>query len=115
MWTVDSPGCFPTPLNPQRRVGEFRTPWVALLEAAKIDHTEPYVLSHTVASESEALGHSPYLTAALLGHSGGGRDVTRGYVHHIAEDVRRASERVARRIAAALDGNAPARAASLRA
>lgn len=113
--TMDSPWCFPTPRNPQRRVGEFRKPWAALLEAAKIEHADPYVLRHTFASESEALGHSPYLTAALLGHRGGGRDVTRGYVHHIAEDVRRSSERVARRIAAALDGKAPAKGVTLRA
>jgi len=113
--TVDSPWCFPTPRDPKRRVGEFRKPWAALLKAGKIEHAEPYVLRHTFASESEALGHSPYLTAALLGHTGGGRDVTRGYVHHIAEDVRRASERVARGIAAALDGKVPANVVSFRA
>lgn len=112
--TVDSPWCFPTPRDPQRAVREFRKPWATLLKAAKVEHVEPYVLRHTYASESEALGHSPYLTAALLGHSGGGRDMTRGYVHHIAEDVRRASERVARSIAGALDGPAPGKVVKLR-
>jgi integrase len=88
----------------ERAVGEFRKPWKALLEAAGIEHTVPYVLRHTFASESEALGHSPYLTGELLGHAVRRRDMTRGYVHHVPDDVRRASERVAGRIAAALDG-----------
>jgi len=60
------------------------------------------VLRHTFASEAEALGFSPYLTGELLGHSIRRRDTTRGYVHHVPEDVRRASERVAASIAAAL-------------
>jgi integrase len=105
----ESPWCFPSPRDPSRPVKEFRKPWAALLEAAKIAHTEPYVLRHTYASESEALSISPYLTAELLGHARGRRDVTRGYVHHVPEDVRRASERVAQRIAAALDGDAPSK------
>jgi len=87
-----------------RPVGEFRKPWKALLEAAQIPHTEPYVFRHTFASEAESLGLSPYLTGELLGHSLRRRDMTRGYVHHVPEDVRRASERVAASIASALSG-----------
>jgi integrase len=102
-----SPFVFPSRRKTRepRPVGEFRKPWNALLKAAKIPAAMPYVLRHTYASESESLGHSHYLTAALLGHSmAGGRDMTRGYVHHVATEVRSAGERVARRIAAALDG-----------
>jgi integrase len=95
-------------------VGEFRKPWAALLAEAKIEHAEPYILRHTFASESEALGHSPYLTAELLGHSVRRRDITRGYVHHIAEDVRRASERVAQRIVGAMDDVQPPKVVRLR-
>lgn len=95
-------------------VREFRKPWRALLAAAGIEHAEPYILRHTFASESEALGHSPYLTAALLGHSSGRRDMTRGYVHHIPDDVRRASERIGRRLAAALDGAEPSNVVPMR-
>jgi integrase len=87
-----------------RPVGEFRKPWKALLEAAQIPQTEPYVFRHTFASEAESLGLSPYLTGELLGHSLRRRDMTRGYVHHVPEDVRRASERVAASIASALSG-----------
>ena len=57
---------------------------------------------HTFASEAESLGFSPHLTGELLGHSLRRRDMTRGYVHHVPDDVRRASERVAGSIAAAL-------------
>lgn len=110
----DSPWCFPSPRDRGRPVGEFRKPWAALLKAARIEHAEPYILRHTFASESESLGHSPYLTAALLGHSAGRRDMTRGYIHHLPEDVRRASERVAASLAAALDGTKPARVVRLR-
>ncbi len=92
---VDSPWVFPSRRDPQRHVGEFRKPWAELLRAAKLEHLEPYVLRHTFASESEALGHSPYLTSELLGHAIRRRDMTRTYVHHIPDDVRRASERVA--------------------
>lgn len=106
--------CFPSPRDRGRPVGEFRKPWAALLKAARIEHAEPYILRHTFASESESLGHSPYLTAALLGHSAGRRDMTRGYIHHLPEDVRRASERVAASLAAALDGTKPARVVRLR-
>ena len=102
----DSPFVFPARRKTRepRPVGAFRKPWAALLKAAKIPPAMPYVLRHTYASESESLGNSHYLTAALLGHSLAGRDMTRGYVHHVATEVRAASERVARRIAAALDG-----------
>jgi integrase len=100
----DSPWVFPSPRQKDRAVREFRKPWATALAAARIADAMPYVLRHTLASESESLGHSPYLTAALLGHAMGGRDMTRGYVHHVANEVRAASERVARRIAAAMDG-----------
>jgi integrase len=99
---------FATPRDPSRPVGEFRKPWTLALQAAGIEPAPPYILRHTFASESEALGHSVYLTAELLGHSIRRRDMTRGYVHHIPEEVRRASERVGERIAAALDGKAGA-------
>lgn len=99
---------FPSRRNGAEPVGEFRKPWASLLAAAKIAHAEPYILRHTFASESEAAGHSLLLTAALLGHSLGRLGMTAGYVHHVPEDVRRASERVAERIGAALDGAAPA-------
>lgn len=102
----DSPWVFPSRRKTRepRPVGEFRKPWAALLKASKIPPAMPYVLRHTFASVSEALGNSPYLTAELLGHATGRREITRGYVHHIGAEVRAASERVARRIAAALDG-----------
>lgn len=63
---------------------------------------------HTFASEAESLGFSPYLTGELLGHSLRRRDMTRGYVHHVPDDVRRASERVAASIASALAGESAA-------
>jgi len=107
------PFVFPSRLDPQRHVGEFRKPWAKTLEAAGIEHVEPYVLRHTFASESEAVGHSPYLTSELLGHAMRQRDMTRGYVHHVPDDVRRASERVAGRIASALDGTAPGNLVSI--
>jgi len=109
-----SPWVFPSRRNGAAPVGEFRKPWAALLAEAKIEHAEPYILRHTFASESEALGHSPYLTAELLGHSVRRRDITRGYVHHIAEDVRRASERVAQRIVGAMDDVQPPKVVRLR-
>jgi integrase len=93
-----------TPDGVERAVGEFRKPWAALLKVAAIEHCPPYVLRHTFASESEALGQSPYLTGELLGHAVRRRDMTRGYIHHVPQDVRDAAERVATRIAAALDG-----------
>ena len=101
-----SPFVFPSRRKARepRPVGEFRKPWKALLEAAQIPHTEPYVFRHTFASEAESLGFSPYLTGELLGHSLRRRDMTRGYVHHVPDDVRRASERVAASIAPALTG-----------
>lgn len=108
-----SPWVFPSCRDQRRHVGEFRKPWASLLKGAKIEHAEPYILRHTFASHSEALGHSAYLTAALLGHSTGRMGMTAGYVHHIPEDVRRASERVSRRIAAALDGEAPTNVVSI--
>ncbi len=39
--------------SPCTTVGEFRKPWKALLEAANIAHTDPYVLRHTFASEAD--------------------------------------------------------------
>ena len=99
----NSPWVFPSPREPRRPQGEFRKPWRALLRAAGIWHVEPYVLRHTFASESEALGNSVFMTAALLGHSIGRREMTHRYVHHVPDEVRRASERVGSRIAAALD------------
>lgn len=103
-----SPWVFPSRRDGTRPVGEFRKPWASLLAEAGIEHAEPYILRHTFASESEAAGNSLLVTAALLGHSLGRLGMTAGYVHHVAEDVRRASERVAQRIAAALDDAAPA-------
>ena len=104
-----SPFAFPSRRKARepRPVGEFRKPWKALLEAANIAHTDPYVLRHTFASEAEALGFSPYLNGELLGHSVRRRDMTRGYVHHVPDDVRPASERVAASIVAALTGQSP--------
>lgn len=109
-----SPWVFPSRRGGAAPVGEFRKPWAALLAEAKIEHAEPYILRHTFASESEALGHSPYLTAELLGHSARRRDMTRGYVHHVPDDVRRASERVAQRIAGSLDAVEPEKVVRLR-
>jgi len=104
-----SPFVFPSRRKARepRPVGEFRKPWKALLKVANIAHTDPYVLRHTLASEAEALGFSLYLTGELLGHSVRTRDMTRGYVHHVPDDVRRASERVAASIAVALTGESP--------
>jgi len=109
-----SPWVFPSRRNGAAPVGEFRKPWASLLAEAKIEHAEPYILRHTFASESEALGHSPYLTAELLGHAVRSRDMTRGYVHHVPDDVRRASERVAQRIAGSLDAVEPEKVVRLR-
>ena len=105
-----SPFVFPSRRKARepRAVGEFRKPWKALLEAAQIPHTEPYVFRHTFASEAESLGLSPYLTGELLGHSLRRRDMTRGYVHHVPDDVCRASRRVAASIASALAGESAA-------
>ena len=100
----ESEWVFPTPRDPGRPVREFRKPWARLLREARLDHTEPYALRHTFASESEAAGHSILMTSHLLGHSLGRRSMTARYVHHVPAEVRAASERVGRRIAAALDG-----------
>jgi integrase len=109
-----SPFVFPSPRDREAPVGEFRKPWAALLEAAGIAPAPPYVLRHTFASESEAIGHSPYLTAELLGHAARRRDMTSVYVHHIGDDLRRASERIGRRIAGALDAGGGAAIVPLR-
>jgi integrase len=110
-----SPWVFPSRRNGGAPVGEFRKPWAALLVEAKIEHAEPYILRHTFASESEASGNSLLVTAALLGHSAGRLGgMTATYVHHVPEDVRRASERVAGRIAAALDHAEPEKVVRLR-
>lgn len=111
---AESPWVFPSPRRRALPVGEFRKPWAALLEAAGIELAPPYVLRHTFASESEAIGHSPYVTAELLGHAARRRDMTSVYVHHIGEDLRRASERIGRRIAGALESGKGAAVVPLR-
>src|SRR5690606_215540 len=90
-----SPFVFPSPYRPSQPIGDFRRSWIKLLGAAGIAYDPkagpvPYVLRHTFASESEALGHSRYLTDELLGHAPRHRDTTRVYVHHVATDVRQA-------------------------
>jgi integrase len=109
-----APWVFPSPQDSARPIGEFTRPWRRLLELAEIDHAPPYVLRHTFASESEACGNSPFMTAALLGHSMGRFGSTGVYIHHIPSDVREASERVGQRIAAPLEDRLGAQVLSIR-
>ena len=105
---ADSPWVFPSEVFTSRPIVDYQRSWRGILVEARIASAPAYIIRHTFASESEALGHSPYLTSALLGHALQRRDTTRRYVHHIGEDVRRAAERVSQSIARALDGEAEA-------
>jgi integrase len=100
----DTPFVFASHRDPTKPVREFRKRWDLILGEAGLAHVGPYVLRHTFASESEAVGHSIFMTAELLGHSLGRRVMTRRYVHHVPAEIRAASERVGRRIDDALSG-----------
>ena len=68
---------------------EMRRTWYAARHAAELDDVRLHDLRHTFASVSVALGHSLFLTGALLGHSN--RSTTGKYAH--ADECRAESNR----------------------
>jgi len=87
--------------------------WLRIVARAELPDLTPHGLRHGFASMAADLGLTEITIAALLGHASG--TVTGRYIHHVDTALIAAADRVAARIAAALDGtDAAAQVVSLR-
>ena len=76
--------------------------WKKAIEKAKLEGVTPHTLRHTMGSTSTSNGEALALTGAILGHSN--PRSTAVYAHVQTDPSRRAANRVAKKIAAALAG-----------
>nr|WP_245270420.1 site-specific integrase [Mesorhizobium ciceri] len=77
--------------------------WAKAIKKAKLPGVTPHTLRHTIGSTAISTGEALALTGAILGHSN--PRSTAIYAHVQNDPSRRAANRVAKKIAAALAGN----------
>jgi integrase len=81
---------------------DLKRPWVAVAKRAGLDGVRLHDLRHTYASFGAGGGFGLPIIGKLLGHTQA--STTQRYAHLDADPLRRASEAIGGRIAAALDG-----------
>lgn len=79
--------------------------WPRAIKKANLPGVTPHTLRHTVGSAAISSGEAMALTGAILGHAN--PRSTAIYAHVQADPSRRAANRVSKKIADALAGNAP--------
>lgn len=79
--------------------------WARAVRKAELPGVTPHTLRHTIGSTAISTGEALALTGAILGHSN--PRSTAIYAHVQNDPSRRAANRVSKKIAAALAGNAP--------
>lgn len=80
----------------------YKTPWKRVIEKAELPGVTPHTLRHTMGSTAISSGEAMAFTGAILGHSNPRSTAIYAHVQH--SPARRAADRVAERIAAALAG-----------
>jgi integrase len=92
--------------NPKQPRADLKRPWQAVSKRADLDRVRLHDLRHTYASFGAGGGLGLPIIGKLLGHAQVA--TTQRYAHLDNDPLRRASESIAGRIAAALDGKAGA-------
>ena len=98
--------------DPQNPRPDLKRPWTAVTTQADLKGVRLHDLRHTYASFGAGGGLGLPIIGRLLGHSQA--STTARYAHLDNDPLRRASEAIAGRIAAALDGNRKAPSVPLR-
>ena len=98
--------------DPQKPRPNLKRPWAAATRQAGLEGVRLHDLQHTYASFGAGGGLGLPIIDRLLGHSQA--STTARYAHLDNDPLRRASEAIAGRIAAALNGNRKARIVPLR-
>jgi integrase len=88
--------------DPERPRADLKRPWEAVAKRAGLDGVRLHDLRHTYASFGAGGGLGLPIIGKLLGHTQA--STTQRYAHLDADPLRRASEAIGGRIAAALDG-----------
>jgi integrase len=88
--------------NPERPRADLKRPWEAVAKRAGLDRVRLHDLRHTYASFGAGGGLGLPIIGKLLGHTQA--STTQRYAHLDADPLRRASEAIGGRIAAALEG-----------
>jgi integrase len=88
--------------HPDRPRADLKRPWEAVAKRAGLDGVRLHDLRHTYASFGAGGGLGLPIIGRLLGHTQA--STTQRYAHLDADPLRRASETIGGRIAAALDG-----------
>jgi integrase len=100
---LDRLGSYVVPAdNPQKPRADLKRPWEAVAKRAGLEGVRLHDLRHTYASFGAGGGLGLPIIGKLLGHTQA--STTQGYAHLDADPLRRASEAIGGRIAAALDG-----------
>ncbi len=102
--TGTSPYVFPAQRGDAHYQGAWRY-WDKAVAAAKLPGVTPHTLRHTMGSAAVSTGEALALTGAILGHAN--PRSTAIYAHVQADPSKRAANRVTKKIAAALSGEAP--------
>jgi integrase len=88
--------------DPEKPRADLKRPWEAVARRAGLDGVRLHDLRHTYASFGAGGGLGLPIIGKLLGHTQA--STTQRYAHLDADPLRRASEAIGGRIAAALDG-----------
>jgi integrase len=100
---LDRLGSYVVPGNdPEKPRADLKRPWEAVARQARLDGVRLHDLRHTYASFGAGDGLGLPIIGKLLGHTQA--STTQRYAHLDADPLRRASEAIGGRIAAALDG-----------
>jgi integrase len=92
-----SPYCFPSPLDPKRRLESVKRLWYAVRHAAGLGDVRLHDLRHTFASAASASGESLPLIGKLLGHKD--LESTMRYAHAFDDPLKRAADQTAQTVA----------------
>jgi integrase len=98
--------------DPEKPRADLKRPWEAVARRARLGGLRLHDLRHTYASFGAAGGLGLPIIGKLLGHTQA--STTQRYAHLDADPLRRASEAIGGRIAAALDGRRPGSLVQLR-
>ena len=96
------PGHFSAVINSESYFRGYKTPWKKVIEKADLPKVTPHTLRHTMGSTAISSGEAMAFTGAILGHANPRSTAIYAHVQH--SPARRAVDRVAGRIAAALAG-----------
>ena len=80
----------------------YRTPWKKAVEKAMLPGVSPHTLRHTMGSTTISAGEAMAFVGAILGHSNPRSTAIYAHVQH--NPARQVADRIAEKIASALDG-----------